>query len=573
MKKIAFLNSLFILCLLSSLYSQNEPLLIKNINYIDVQKGEAKKGDVLIQKGKIEAIGNKLQATSGTTELDGTDKWLIPGLVDAHIHLFQSGGIYTRPDAIDLTAYQDYPTERKWLKENATDLLKRYLKCGITTVIDVGGPLYNFKIRAAHSDPTRFPNLFMTGPLVSTYQPAAFNITDPPIINVDTPEAAKKMVQEQLPYEPDFIKIWYIVLPGKSAEATYDIVAATIEESHKHNLKVAVHATQLITAKLALKAGADILVHSVDEPIDDEFIDLLKKKEVVYIPTLIVHGKYISTFGQTLSFTPEDFSYSNPIPLGSLFDPKHYPKENPLEQYKAFLPQMNRSLAKQDSIRKNNLKRLSEHAITLATGTDAGNIGTLHASSYFEEIDHMKQAGLSNAQILAASTINGAKVLGKEKELGSIELGKMADLLILNANPLENIEAIKNIEQVIKGGHLLRPDSILIESPVNLVQQQLNGYNARDIDAFLEPYSEDVELYNFPNNITGKGKENIRPQYKDMFARIPELHCELVNRIEMGNTVIDHERITGIPNVEVLEAIAVYKIENNKIAKVYFISK
>ena len=110
-------------------------------------------------------------------------------------------------------------------------------------------------------------------------------------------------------------------------------------------------------------------------------------------------------------------------------------------------------------------------------------------------------------------------------------------------------------------------------TPEQLAQQQLDAYNARDIDAFMEPYSDSLEIYNFPNQLTGKGKENIRPGYANMFQNSPDLHCELVNRIVLGNTVIDQEKVTGIPGLELLEAIAIYKIKDGKIAQVYFIRK
>ena len=191
--------------------------------------------------------------------------------------------------------------------------------------------------------------------------------------------------------------------------------------------------------------------------------------------------------------------------------------------------------------------------------------------SFFKEVEMMQTAGLTNAQLLKYSTINAAKMLGRENEFGSIENGKNADLVLLNANPLEDINAIKDIHLVIKKGRVHHPDSLVIESPENLVQQQLNAYNARDIDAFLAPYSDDIEIFNFPNESTNKGKEKIRPIYERMFKTYPNLHCELVNRTIVGNTVIDHERITGIPGMESFEAIAIYKVKDNKIHQVYFI--
>lgn len=570
MKYTTFLFSLF---LVPCIYSQESKLAITNINYIDVVQGQSKKGTVLIENGKIREVGSKLTLPSGFSKLDGEDKWLIPGLVDAHIHLFQSGGLYTRPDAIDLTAIRPYEDEISWLQEQAPDLLKRYLRSGITTVIDVGGPMYNYTIRDLYRDSTQYPNLFLTGPLVSTYQPAAFQIEDPPIVKVNSKEEAIALVQKQLPYRPDFIKIWYIASRNLSAEATYKIIEATIQESHRHGLKVAVHATQLNTAKLAVKAGADILVHSVDEPIDEDFIQSLEEQQVVYIPTLMVGGQYLKAFSQKMDHRAEDFVYSNPIPLGSLNDPQHYPKGNILERYEANLPRLEARQAREDSIMADNLNRISKQSIIIATGTDAGNIGTLHTSSYFTEIDRMKAAGLSNAQILTASTINGAKVLGKDSEMGSIETGKLADLVVLNRNPLEDIQAIQDIAYVIKAGNLLHPDSILLPTPEQLAQQQLNGYNARNIEAFVAPYSEDVELYNFPDQLIGKGKEQMRENYSGMFERVPDLHCELVNRTVLGNTVIDQERVTGFPGGRVIQAIAIYKIVDHKIAKVYFIGE
>ncbi len=106
-------------------------------------------------------------------------------------------------------------------------------------------------------------------------------------------------------------------------------------------------------------------------------------------------------------------------------------------------------------------------------------------------------------------------------------------------------------------------------SPEILVQQQLNAYNARDIEAFLHPYSDSIEMYNFPDKLFMKGKEEMRKTYTDLFKNRPELHCELVKRTVIGRTSIDHERISGIGSAK-SETVAIYKTENGKITKVYF---
>jgi hypothetical protein len=104
-----------------------------------------------------------------------------------------------------------------------------------------------------------------------------------------------------------------------------------------------------------------------------------------------------------------------------------------------------------------------------------------------------------------------------------------------------------------------------------LAEQQLKGYNNRDIDAFLLPYSDSVELYMYPNTLLGKGKENMRNNYAKMFAGTPDLHCTVVNRIVMGNTVIDEESVVVKKGLAPFKAIAIYTIANNKIQRVSFI--
>ena len=120
------------------------------------------------------------------------------------------------------------------------------------------------------------------------------------------------------------------------------------------------------------------------------------------------------------------------------------------------------------------------------------------------------------------------------------------------------------------------PISILPnDNPIasQLAQAQLEAYNNGNLEEFVKPYSEDVEIYLFPNQSYGKGKEWMRENYGKLFNNSPNLHCELVNRIILGDTVIDHEKVSGMQGIETFEAVAIYKIENNQIRKVYFIRK
>ena len=107
-------------------------------------------------------------------------------------------------------------------------------------------------------------------------------------------------------------------------------------------------------------------------------------------------------------------------------------------------------------------------------------------------------------------------------------------------------------------------------TPLTLVEQQLNAYNARNIEDFLAPYSDSVEIYIFPDKLMSKGKEAMRRTYEGFFKQIPNLHCEIKSRMVLGNTVIDKESVTGMGS-KPMEAIAIYKIEGEKIEKVYFV--
>lgn len=565
---------LFLILSLSifDIHAQQSPLILSNINVVDVNAGKVIPFQtVIIEDGLITRVKPFAETSEAekAAAIEMRGHFIMPGMVDAHIHLFQSGGLYTRPDVIDLQKYMPYEEEKAWLKANAEDLMKRYLRVGVTSVIDLGGPMYQLAMRDTLQVKPDLPNLWITGPLVSTYQPEVYGSDEPPIIRVDSAEAARELVREQLPHRPDFIKIWYIVFPGQSPSVNLPIVQATIDEAHLNGLKVAVHATQLETARLAVEAGADILVHSVsDREVDDAFIRLLLERGTVYIPTLIVSGHYDEVFGQRYVPTDADLAYANPWTLGSLYDLRHLPEKRLIEAYRERAEDTTR-LGRMDRVQKANLKKLADAGVFIATGTDAGNIGTLHGSSYFEELDAMRDAGMTNAQVLAASTIIGAGILGKESRLGSIEEGKEASFVIYRKNPIHNLDAVKDPLYLHHRERFIRLDTFLTQTPAALAQRQLNAYNLRNLEAFLEPYDEDVRVFQYPSNIMFAGIDQMQGRYGEMFSQSPDLHCELVNRIVMGSQVIDHERIHGLGAP--FEAIAIYQVVDGKIRDVRFI--
>lgn len=561
--------SIWLSCLfLSSLLSQN--ITIHNVNVVDVKSGSIiAQQDVIVKEGIIKSI-HRSQASNKQNSIDGTNKYLIPGLIDSHIHLFQSGGLYTRPDGMDYRHIKPYEEERQWVFDHAEDILRRYLSLGITSVIDIGGPMYNYPLRDSLNQISDIAHTYLTGPLISTYLPSQLDVDQPPIIVAKTKEEGIQLVKKQLPYKPDFIKIWYVTIKPQDALDNQPMIHAVIQEAKKHHLPVAVHATSLTTAKLALQSGADFLVHSVSEQIaDSEFIQLLQESDAVYSPTLQVSGNYNNTFFLTLDISELDYDRAPPIPLGSLMDLNHLPPNEDLEYYKKVKDRILDYQRKRDSISLVNLSKVYQSNLPIAMGTDAGNIGTLHASSVFKEIQLMKDAGLSNADILKASTIHAAATIKKDNQVGSIDIGKRADLVLLQSNPLENLDALSDISDIFRNGKQMDVATLHQASPEQLVQQQLNAYNGHHLEAFLKPYADSVKIYNFPNELLLEGKSKMREQYT-WIEKTPNLHCELVNRTILGNTVIDHERIVFDPNRPKVEAIAVYKINKGEIVEVYF---
>lgn len=573
------LLALLLSVLSNSLFAQ---IFITNVTIVDVEKQKLVSDQtVTITENLISNIqkSSKVNLPENATIIDGTDKYLIPGLIDSHIHFFQNGGLYTRPDVIDLQKIKDYDQEIAYAKNDMETKLRRYLQIGITTVIDVGANYHFLNRRNDFTDKPFSPSIFITGPLLTTHKPGVYEGLgeNEPFALTQTIEDGINEVKKQLKYNPDFIKIWYIagadgLSVEQSARKNLPIIKAIINEAHKNNLKVAVHATQRITAQLAVENGADFLVHSVDDEIlKEDFVQLMKKNKTILCPTLIVYGGYLNAFGQKLNISNYELQTADPYQLGSLLDLKHLSDTTLVNNYKNYAnsQQSIADLKKSDSISMANLKILSDAKVLIATGTDAGNIGTLHASSYLAELRAMQKSGMSNWEIIQASTINGAKILNKENEFGNVSIGKKANLVLLDGNPTEDIENVTKINAIINKGVIFKPNTLIKDSPTDLAQRQLNAYNFRNIDAFLEPYADDVEIYSYPDKLLYRGKEMMRKRYSEIFDEVPDLHCELKERIVQGNVVIDKERVQF--GKELFEAVAIYHIEKNKIKRVYFI--
>ena len=423
---------------------------------------------VLIDNDRVVGFGDEItfDLPKDARRIDCKGKFILPGYIDTHIHFFQSGDLFTRPDAADLNSVRPYKDEVTWVKSHVNDVFARYLRCGITSVVDVGGPFWNFEVRKTANSAAKAPRVAVAGPLISSVSREKLDLGDPPIVKIDGPDQAREFVRKLAEQKPDLVKIWYIVDKDHPVDAFRPTVRATVEESHARKIRVAVHATELETARAAVEQGADILVHSVvDKPVDDAFVKLLKDRHIILCPTLVVFERYGRTFSHQLNLTPEEKAWGNPEVIASL-DVTKIPQDKLPDRIKTALAKPDEAL---DRIKKTyevalpNLKRLEDAGVTIAAGTDAGNIGTIHGPALFREFQLMKEAGLTNMQILQSTTVNAAKLFGGDTgaHIGKIDNGYFADLVILKSNPADDIANASDIDTVIKNGVVYPADSIL----------------------------------------------------------------------------------------------------------------
>jgi imidazolonepropionase-like amidohydrolase len=255
----------------------------------------------------------------------------------------------------------------------------------------------------------------------------------------------------------DDIKIWYIMPPQPPDTARVQaLVRAAAEEAHRLRLPVIVHATGLWEAKDAIRAGADVLVHSVfDRPVDDEFLALARAHHVVYVTTIMVGEGYLEAGKGTVDGHLYPMRCADSLSRAVAAAGPVRPRSGPAWWTDTSVA---RSTAQERATGEANAKRVQDAGITLAVGTDAGNPGTLHGPAIYRELQLLSEAGLTPMEVLVAATRNAARAMGRQAEVGTVEAGKAADLVALDADPLAAVSNVQRIRWVMKGGVLARSE-------------------------------------------------------------------------------------------------------------------
>ncbi|HEX2136161.1 MAG TPA: amidohydrolase family protein [Microvirga sp.] len=412
---------------------------------------------LLVAGDRILAVGPAAEVPipGDAARVDTSGRWIIPGLIDAHVHFFQSGGIYTRPDILDLRAVRPYAVEIEEIRKRLPKTLARYLASGVTGVVDLGGPYWNFEVRALAQSLRVAPRVAVAGPLLATYAPSELaGPAGPPMIRISTAAEAEAEVERQLRRAPDLVKIWF-VRPGRDLGRELTWIRAAIAASHAAGVRVVAHATQPRVAQAVVGAGADILAHSVEEGfVDDSLLAAMRARDAIYIPTLAVGQGYAAVFGRHVRLSPIEQRLGDPDAIASFDDLDAVPRH--------LVPGWVRPRRPQplDPMVVENLRRVQAHGIRIAAGSDAGNIGTLHGPALHRELELMVQAGLTPLQALTAAAQGGAAVMGRSADLGTLAPGKLADLVVLAADPLADIRNTQRIHRVVKGGEMFDPEEI-----------------------------------------------------------------------------------------------------------------
>ena len=391
---------------------------------------------IVITGSRITEVGTaaSVKPPAGAQVIDATGKFVIPGLADMHNHL-EDGGINQR--------------------QNRLGNLGRLLAVGVTTVFDPSVPEDDFaKLKAAATaDSAAYPRFFGTGPSITVEGDTLGSQSPKP----KTPDEARAVVQKLKALGVDAIKVARDDLTWASTRAMplmpAEVLQALVDEAHRLQLKVYVHAPQLARAREALRAGVDGLLHGiVDEPIDQDFMALLKKNGAPYVPTL---GMF-EDVADVSAFARRQSPYWDQLGLQPPAIYSAYISGFGVQLFQTLLN--NSASTKQHlPVLRANLKQLFDAGIPIVMGTDTGFFGVLLGVATPLEMELMVEAGLKPADVIRAATINAARMIGREKEQGTIEAANVADLLILDANPLENIGAVRRIYRVVKGGVVYDP--------------------------------------------------------------------------------------------------------------------
>jgi imidazolonepropionase-like amidohydrolase len=422
-------------------------LLIEHVTLIDgTGRPPIAAASVLVDDDRIRLISRQpIDAPANIQRIDGTGKYLIPGLMDMHIHL--QGSAEVTPEGLLVTADD---------KAKGIRALHSYLYAGVTSVYDAGNvPDYILGLRDEERGGALLsPRIFATGGIV-TY-PGSHGGNEFATL-VDSWPQAVPALEAHVARAPDIVKLTFEER-GWGARPMIPILPVglmqhIIEYYNDRGIRTTVHTSSEYRARQAIYAGIDSLAHPVIQgPITDSFAKLMGARKIPMVTTLTIGENY-----SRLAEHPEYLDgplYQATLTADEIASLKTEKRQEYQQRKWTWWMKIMTTIAQE------NVRKIHDAGGILVAGTDQTTGPALH-----RELELLADAGIPPADIIRIATLNGAVFLGKEKDLGSIEEGKIADLVLLAADPAADIRNAGQIVEVIKAGQII--DRSALDLPVN----------------------------------------------------------------------------------------------------------
>ena len=421
------------LLLASFLIQSCARLAITNTNLFDPVTGSMLPNrTILVHGDRIVAIGtpdSPIKVPAFSKVINGSGKYVIPGLIDAHSHL-----VFLLDSA----------------NVKGEDVLPLYLGNGVTTVRDIGDGIVEEKRVANYADAHRetCPTVFLCSPLIDGLSP--FHGADLVSTAITDPARVPAFIDSMVAYGVTTLKIYVY--------ADSAVFHKVIEEGHKHGLTVSAHLpSNVVRTNDALDWGLDVIEHIFGAPEDSLLISQMVAQGTMLDPTLVVFRNMLLLNDQPEVYQNKD-NYYVPASVQKYWD-----------SYRMNAKWLNIRLNEQNlQSRKNSMEKyknttgkLYRAGVTLLAGTDTPEPYCPPGFALHDELVLLVESGLSPAAALKCATINNARALKQTNNLGSIEIGKIADMVILDANPLSDIRNTRTIDRVIHRGIVCDPKSLL----------------------------------------------------------------------------------------------------------------
>jgi imidazolonepropionase-like amidohydrolase len=388
---------------------------------------------VVIDDGRIVAAGPRESAVipAGATVINTGGRTLMPGLIDAHVH-------------VDLIGHGDYDRYYEFLRgtERLHDVMpiaaKQMLRAGVTSAIDLGTPFQILELREQiRRGELPGPRLTISGPWITRVY--LDGVPDEYQLLIDNPRDAAARARELIDKGADVIKTW--------VGLTEEDYRAVVKEAHARGIKVHAHLYKPEAMRAALNAGVDVFQHAGsarNPPYDDDLVSRIAHAGVPIVQTI---SHRIWVYPATVAF-PERLH--NPI----------HAKDMPADVYAEFMGSFDNfhrlSYFHDIGIESRNAKRSASQFIDagayMGVGTDAASPLNFHSEAMYYEMQALVDSGMTPIQVISAATKTNAEILGRFDELGTVEPGKLADLVVVDGNPLADINALSRVDIVVKDG-------------------------------------------------------------------------------------------------------------------------